>query len=89
VKAYNIVALVLCLVSAAARGAETCTHFRYVNHRIVVQVKINGYGPFNLLLVTGTQTTIIDPKVYAQVGESDHAPLLKDKLRSHCISPLG
>jgi predicted aspartyl protease len=34
----------------------------------VVQAKINGYGPFNLLLDTGTQITIIDPKVYAQVG---------------------
>ena len=68
-KACKIVALALYLVfAAAACGAKTCTPFKYVNQRIVVQAKINGYGPFNLLLDTGTQTTIIDPKVYAQVG---------------------
>jgi hypothetical protein len=81
----NIVKLALfVLISSAALTAQTCAPFKYVNHRIVVQAKINGYGPFNLLLDTGTQITIIDPKVYSQVGGTVLAPAsLTDGSGSH------
>ncbi len=39
--------------------------FCYINHRVIVPVMVNGQGPFNFLLDTGTQITIVDP---AMVG---------------------
>ncbi len=45
----------------ASAAAQTCTPFRYIDHRMIVSVRVNGYGPFDFLLDTGTQMSILDP----------------------------
>src|SRR5208282_1057314 len=42
--------------------------FRLVNrHKIVLAVSINHSGPYNFLLDTGTQVTMVDPSVAAEL----------------------
>ena len=42
--------------------------FRFVNrHQIVLAVSINHTGPYNFLLDTGTQITMIDPSLAAEL----------------------
>jgi hypothetical protein len=60
----RFVASLVLLASAAAQAQSPCAHstpFRYVNHRIIVPVLVSGHGPYNFLLDTGTQVTLIDP----------------------------
>ena len=54
----------LCIIAALVIGSLTAnaqTKFCYINHRVIVPVMVNGQGPFNFLLDTGTQITIVDP----------------------------
>jgi Aspartyl protease len=54
----------LCIIAALVIGslaANAQTKFCYINHRVIVPVMVNGQGPFNFLLDTGTQITIVDP----------------------------
>jgi predicted aspartyl protease len=56
------VALVLSLFSISAH-AQTCTQFKIESGHIIVQVRVNGHGPYPMLLDTGAQRTMIDPSI--------------------------
>jgi len=56
----------LCIIAALVVSSLTAnaqTKFCYINHRVIVPVMVNGQGPFNFLLDTGTQITIVDPSM--------------------------
>jgi predicted aspartyl protease len=57
-----ILALILSLAGAPARGAgpEIEVPFDFLHNQIVLHATINGQGPYNMLLDTGTQVTTID-----------------------------
>jgi hypothetical protein len=67
----RIVQLVVCgllLVSPGSRLATTKLRFRLAqDYLVVVPVTINGAGPFDFILDTGTTTTILDSRLAADL----------------------
>ena len=41
---------------------------RAAEYLVIAPVSINGRGPFDFVVDTGTNTTLIDPKLAAQTG---------------------
>ena len=42
--------------------------FEFIHNQVVIQVKINGKGPFNMLLDTGTDPSAIDLATARDIG---------------------
>jgi predicted aspartyl protease len=65
-------ALLLCLVAAYANAqtakAPAEVPFEFVHNQIVVQARINGKGPFNLLVDTDTDPSAIDAATAKELG---------------------
>lgn len=58
----------ICLLTDKTTQASTPVQFKLIrNQMIVIQVKLNGAGPFEFLLDTGTNTTIIEPELAQQL----------------------
>src|SRR6478672_9137069 len=67
------------LAASPAPDSDTNTHLRVrtiAGYLLVVSVSINDHGPFDFLIDTGTNTTLIDPQLPTELGL---AP--KDKLK--------
>jgi predicted aspartyl protease len=65
-------------VSAPDQAANTNLHVRTIaGYLMVVSVSINNRGPFDFLIDTGTNTTLIDPELAKQLGlkPKDHLQL--------------
>src|SRR5881227_1650629 len=62
--------LVLCAVVAFPQSAKTPVEvpFEFVAHQIVVQAKIGGKGPFNMLIDTDTDPSAIDSATARELG---------------------
>ena len=58
----------LIAVAAPPSGGQTTIPFTYVDNRIVVECKINGQGPFSMILDTGSPTIAITPATAAALG---------------------
>ena len=60
----------LCAGQSFAEPQEQATivPFQFLRHEIVAQVRINGHGPFAMLLDTGTAPSVIDLKVAKIAG---------------------
>src|ERR1035437_8906375 len=58
----NGLLFILLLIGTAQLNAQ-CIPFTVSNKRIVVQVSVNGRGPFNFLLDTGSTITIVDKSI--------------------------
>jgi hypothetical protein len=70
-KIVGVFCLVFCLRAVAATpiSGDFRTNFKIVeDYKIIVQVSINGAGPFDLLLDTGTNRTVLDRKLAVQLG---------------------
>src|SRR3989442_7972455 len=63
--------------------ADTSVPLRLVGDRlVVVPVMVNGRGPFDFLLDTGTNTTVVDPELADELG-------LHAEDRVSMITPAG
>src|SRR5438093_4588460 len=62
--------LVLCGMSAFPQSGKTPVEvpFEFVANQIVVQVKIGGKGPFNMLIDTDTDPSAIDSATAKELG---------------------
>jgi len=58
---------------ASPSGAQTTIPFTYVDNRIVVECKINGKGPFAMILDTGSPTIALTPATAARLTEAGFA----------------
>jgi len=59
----------ICLISGQSVRADSAIQFKLVqNHWIVVPVLVNGQGPFDFLLDTGANVTIITPELAQRVA---------------------
>ena len=58
----NGLLFILLLIGTAQLNAQ-CIPFTVSKKRIVVQVSVNGRGPFNFLLDTGSTITIVDKSI--------------------------
>ena len=54
--------------SAQAQKPAVEVPFEFVHNQIVVQVKIGGKGPFNMLVDTNTDSSAIDEKIARELG---------------------
>jgi len=58
----------ICLLTDRTAQASAPVQFKLIrNQMIIVQVVLNGAGPFEFLLDTGTNTTIIEPELAQQL----------------------
>lgn len=66
---YSIISVsLICLLTDKTAGATSTIQFKLIrNQMIVIQVTLNGVGPFEFLLDTGTNTTIIEPELAQQL----------------------
>ena len=55
------------LKSGGGSGKPGSTLFRKIGNSIIVEVGINGSGPFSILLDTGANTTVISPSLLEQL----------------------
>ena len=64
------VALVLALfsLSANAQSAPTCIPFKIESGHIIVQVRVNGHGPYPMLLDTGAEVSTIDSNIASKTN---------------------
>lgn len=72
-----LVATIISAVSAETRCPKNAASlpFRLVNrYQIVVPVSINHSGPYNFILDTGAEITIIDPSLAAELHLGTHGP---------------
>ena len=60
-RAFALIALTWCAAIAAASEAEV--PFDFVHNQLVLRATINGRGPYNVVLDTGTHTSAIDLKL--------------------------
>src|SRR5437868_2728167 len=62
--------LVLCVTSAFPQSGKTPVEvpFEFVANQIVVQVKVGGKGPFNMLIDTDTDPSAIDSATARELG---------------------
>jgi hypothetical protein len=73
IKWFGSVVLATAMVSAlnaetSCPGNVDSLPFRFVNHHlIIVRVSVNHAGPHNFLLDTGTQVTMVDPSLVAEL----------------------
>jgi predicted aspartyl protease len=74
-KTFALILLVSCCVASAHAfhnpDSSTNTHPRVrmiSGYLMVVSVSINGRGPFDFLVDTGTNTTLIDPQLAVELG---------------------
>jgi predicted aspartyl protease len=59
----------LCMLADRAARASSPVPFKLMRHQlIVIPVSVNGAGPFDFLLDTGTDTTLIEPELAKQLG---------------------
>ena len=56
------------LVTAQASGQVVEVPFDFVRNEIIVQVKVDGKGPFNMMLDTGTDPSVIDLATAKELG---------------------
>jgi hypothetical protein len=56
--------------NAQRRSRPSKSPFEFVHNQIVVQVKIAGKGPFNMLVDTNTDPSAIDEKTARELGLS-------------------
>jgi predicted aspartyl protease len=70
-KIVGVFCLVFCLRAVAATpiSGDFRANFKIVeDYKIIVRVSINGAGPFDFLLDTGTNRTVLDQKLAVQLG---------------------
>ncbi len=77
-----VLLIILCSLPAIAAPEKTggTAKFRIVNdYMIVVPVTINGSGPYDLLLDTGSNTTMLDQKLADELAlrRGDEAPVAR------------
>jgi hypothetical protein len=62
--------LLAALIAAAAApsAAQTTIPFAYVDNRIVVECKIDGQGPFTMILDTGSPSVAVTPETAAKLA---------------------
>lgn len=76
----------LCLPTRAVRAAEAPAIALEIQGRVLfVQSRVNGQGPFNLILDTGATETVLVPPVAAQLGLRG-APVSPRQLKSRVAS---
>jgi hypothetical protein len=63
-KYFFALVIALFTVAAHAKTDPACVPFEVVNHRTIVQVEVNGHGPYPMVLDTGSQMTMIDPSLF-------------------------
>ena len=62
-------ALVISLFTVAAHSqTPTCIPFRIESGHIIVQVKVNGHGPYPMLLDTGAEVSTIDSSIASKAS---------------------
>src|ERR1041385_464383 len=69
----QIAALIILLLAATAVFSQTAKPqfeipFEYVHNQIIVQAKIGGKGPFNMLVDTNTDPSAIDAATARELG---------------------
>lgn len=69
----QLAAFILLFVSVAPALASTETNqivvpFQFYRHEVLIQVTINGQGPFPMLLDTGTNSSVIDLSLAQRLG---------------------
>jgi predicted aspartyl protease len=87
--------LVFLVVNSGAGLSQTAkapveAPFEFVHNQIVLQVKINGKGPFNVLLDTNTDPSAIDATTGRELGlqvESKGAPATGGGTESNAVYP--
>ena len=68
VRSFSFILFVFALLTANT-NAETAVRFRLVRHfAVVVPVKINGIGPFDFLVDTGSNTTLVSRAIAPQLS---------------------
>jgi predicted aspartyl protease len=75
-----------CLAMSGASqslSAQSDVRFRLVNNLIVISLKSNQAGPFDFVLDTGADTTVVDPSVASQLS---FVPL--DRIRQTTLSSV-
>ena len=64
--------LLLCGARASAESPQAIVvaivPFQYIHNEIVAQVRVNGHGPYAMLLDTGTSPSVIDLNLARQIG---------------------
>jgi len=69
VNLFALIALFYLSIGAYAAGPAQEVRFRVVRNAFaIVSLKVNGSGPFDFILDTGTDTTIIDPATAARLS---------------------
>ena len=64
-----ILAVAFCITNLPYASAKSTIHLRRLTgHLMVVPVLVNGEGPFDFVIDTATNTTLIDPDVVQQTG---------------------
>ncbi len=63
-------ALLFCGARASAEDSPVVmvAPFRYIHNEIVAQVRVNGHGPYAMLLDTGTSPSVVDLTLARQIG---------------------
>jgi len=56
------------MMFAPARSAATPVPFAYVDNRMTIQCRINGTGPFTMIIDTGSPDVVIDPQAANVLG---------------------
>jgi len=65
---FVYVLLLAAQIAAAPPGDETTIPFTYVDNRMVVECKIDGKGPFSMIVDTGSPTIAITPETAAKIA---------------------
>jgi len=67
---FLILCLILCLLAPQAADTQPVVEvpFDFYRNEIIVQVKVNGKGPFNMMLDTGTDPSAIDIATARELG---------------------
>lgn len=58
----------LIAVTATPSGGQTTIPFTYVDNRMVVECKIDGQGPFTMILDTGSPSIAVTPETAAKLA---------------------
>lgn len=60
----------LCLLTCLGQAQKPLAviPFRFIKHEIVAQARINGQGPFTVLLDTGTAPSVVDLQIAQRIG---------------------
>lgn len=83
-----ILAAALCIPSLPLASANSTAHLRLIkNDLMVAPVWVNGKGPFDFVIDTGTNTTLVDSELVAQTGLEPAGTKLLTALTGRTVVP--